>query len=203
MVYSQLNPMSYQHQPIEYLLQSLDSPEADIRAWASRQLRQYAAEIEQALLHLMALQQGYKSLEAAKLYWELFGMERCEVIIQLLPSKHPLLGHFAFDVLLQCPVDMQVEALLKALPYAIPTVQLRILQCLAKLEDKRIVPAIIAVLRASQSTSVQQMAMQSLGRIGDQRAAVFVMAFSNHDDPSVCQVARRTLLQLQRDEEQL
>ena len=173
----------------------LDHPNSSVRETAKQHLRRYGNLIKSQLLEIIERQKGYQSLEAAQLYWEFNGDKGKEIFLGFLSSKHPLLSHYALDQLHHFPEETQRRTLIKNLPYAQPTLQLRIIERLTEMNDKHLVPTLIAVLRASKSVTVRHMTMHALAQIGDPRAIVFIAAFVDHPHEQLRQGAVEALSQ--------
>lgn len=188
--------MTDQKAMLDSLFDQLDSSDAVVRKGARDALRNHGAAIDDRLLNTVQQHHGYKSFEAAQLLLEMRRPAVDDIILDMLTSPHPMIGHLAFEYLENYNNPACVAHLLKALPYAIPTVQMRIISQLSKQRRKEALHTLIAVLRSTQSVSVQAMTMDALAALGDYRAAVFIQPFTHHDNPHIRTAAQSAVANL-------
>lgn len=188
--------MTIPENTVNRLFVQLDSADATERREAREALAAYNGQIHDLLVEAVQEHRGYKSVEAAQLLLNQATQPEDDMMIDLLTSTHPMLGHIAFEHLQAQTSGDCIPKLLMALPYAIPTVQLRIIKHLGQQRHQEALHAFIAVLRYTQSVTVQAMIIDGLAALGDYRAVVFIQPFAAHENSHVRTAAQAAITKL-------
>ena len=189
--------MTDQEKQLDELFTYLDSPEFSVREAARQRLAAYSLDsIQGRLIASIQQHRGYQSYESAQLFLEHMDCIDDRLLHDMLTSSHPMIGHLVFEYLERNRCNTTTQTLLKALPYAIPTVQMRIIGYIRQQQGQEALHTLIAVLRYTHSISVQTQVMDALAALGDNRAVVFIQPFTQHMNPHVRTAAREAVMML-------
>lgn len=185
-----------QPQPIDHLLEQLDSEQAEIRKQAQDQLLAIGAEVVEPLLKILP---GAASRPQVCIITVLGGLGDYTVIdslCNLLESPNLMVRVSVAKALGNFQSPQVIQALRQHLGDPSEMVRMWIIQSLGKLKAMEALPELIDLLQTTTSNTTRYMLLRALGDYGQANLTHYILPYQDHEDRHVRDDARAALLKL-------
>ncbi len=194
MAYS-LGGLTMEEQILRWV-EDLDKADINVRQIARRSLISYDGDITELMISIMFEQQGRRSWEAAIILTERRDDRAIGAMIQMLTSRHPVLGQVAAEALTAYGAQY-LDTLIGALPNCTYLTQIAIIGALERIGDRRAVPPLLRFLQSVDQQVLLYTTIRTLGVLGDPQAIHTIRNYVNHENGHVAKHARMALQQLE------
>ncbi len=181
---------------ILHWVDDLDKADINVRQIARRSLIAYDGDISELMINIMFEQQGRRSWEAAIILTERRDERAIGAMIQMLTSRHPVLGQVAAEALTGYGSRF-LDTLIDALPNCTYLTQIAIIGALERIGDRRAVVPLVKFLQVIEQQVLLYTTIRALGVLGDPEAINSIRAYINHENSHVAKHARMALQQLE------
>lgn len=173
-------------------VEDLDKADINVRQLARRRLIAYEGDITELMISIMFEQQGRRSWEAAIILTERHDARSIQAMVQMLTSRHPVLGQVAAEALAAYG-SQHLDTLIEALAHCTYLTQIAIIGALERIGDRRAVPPLIRFLQTIEQQVLLYTTIRALGVLGDQESIPVIRRFVNHENSHVAKHARLAL----------
>ncbi|MEO8609548.1 MAG: HEAT repeat domain-containing protein [Chloroflexota bacterium] len=181
---------------IETWIADLDSDEILIRQSAIDNLLAAAAGAVEPLIAAMQRQKGRQAWEAAAILAQIDDPRWIQPMKNMLMASNLIIASIAAATLERFGESV-VGTFIDALPKCRAMTQMQIVGILERIGDRRCVDLLMDLLSTADSADFQYTIIQTLGALGDARAAELIRSFQHHENHHIRKRAQAALRRLE------